>query len=56
VAWSLRTRSRRPRHIRAAETARLSPRSKARSGQPLRVVIDVERLHFFDPKTEDSIW
>ena len=37
-------------------TARLSPRSKARSGQPLRVVIDVERLHFFDPETEDSIW
>ncbi|HET8751074.1 MAG TPA: sn-glycerol-3-phosphate ABC transporter ATP-binding protein UgpC [Gaiellaceae bacterium] len=29
-------------------TARLSPRSTARSGQPLQVVIDVERLHFFE--------
>ena len=32
-------------------TARLSPRSGARSGQPLRVSIDVERLHFFDPES-----
>ena len=37
-------------------TARLSPRSAARSGQPLRVAIDVERLHFFDPSTEAAIW
>ena len=37
-------------------TARLSPRSAARSGQPLRVVIDVERLHFFDPETDEAIW
>jgi multiple sugar transport system ATP-binding protein len=37
-------------------TARLSPRSGARSGQPLRVSIDVERLHFFDPETEVAIW
>jgi multiple sugar transport system ATP-binding protein len=37
-------------------TARLSPRSGARSGQPLRVSIDVERLHFFDPETEEAIW
>jgi hypothetical protein len=22
----------------------------------LRVALDVERLHFFDPETEDSIW
>ena len=36
-------------------TARLSPRSGARSGQPLRVVIDLERLYFFDPETEDAI-
>ena len=37
-------------------TARLSPRSEARSGQPLRVAIDRERLHFFDPETEEAIW
>jgi multiple sugar transport system ATP-binding protein len=37
-------------------TARLSPRSAAQSGQPLRVAIDVERLHFFDPSTEAAIW
>jgi multiple sugar transport system ATP-binding protein len=37
-------------------TARLSPRSNARTGAPLRVALDAERLHFFDPETEDSIW
>jgi multiple sugar transport system ATP-binding protein len=37
-------------------TARLSPRTGARSGEPLRVVIDVERLHFFDPKGEEAVW
>jgi len=37
-------------------TARLSPRSGARSGQPLRVAIDLERLHFFDPESEEAIW
>ena len=37
-------------------TARLSPRSRARTGAPLRVTLDVERLYFFDPETEDSIW
>jgi multiple sugar transport system ATP-binding protein len=37
-------------------TARLSPRSGARSGQPLRVAINVERLHFFDAETDEAIW
>ena len=37
-------------------TARLSPRSRARSGQPLRVAIDADRLHFFDPESDDAIW
>jgi hypothetical protein len=36
-------------------TARLNPRSAARTGQPLRVVIDLERLYFFDPETEEAI-
>jgi multiple sugar transport system ATP-binding protein len=37
-------------------TARLSPRSGASSGEPLRVAIDLERLHFFDPEGEQAIW
>ena len=37
-------------------TARLSPRSTAEAGRPLRVAVDVERLHFFDPETEQAIW
>jgi multiple sugar transport system ATP-binding protein len=37
-------------------TARLSPRSSAATGRPLRVSVDTERLHFFDPETEASIW
>jgi multiple sugar transport system ATP-binding protein len=37
-------------------TARLSPRTAARSGQPLRIAIDAERLHFFDPESEETIW
>jgi multiple sugar transport system ATP-binding protein len=37
-------------------TARLNTRSRAQSGAPLRVAVDVERLHFFDPETEEAIW
>ena len=37
-------------------TARLSPRSGAQTGQPLRVAVDAQRMHFFDPETEASIW
>jgi multiple sugar transport system ATP-binding protein len=40
----------------ATLTARLSPRSRAATGRPLRIAVDVERLHFFDPETEASIW
>ena len=36
-------------------TARLSPRSAARSGKPLRVAIDLERLYFFDPESQEAI-
>jgi multiple sugar transport system ATP-binding protein len=36
-------------------TARLSPRSEARSGKPLRVAIDLERLYFFDPESQEAI-
>jgi multiple sugar transport system ATP-binding protein len=40
----------------AMMTARLSPRSRAQTGEPLRVAVDTERMHFFDPETEASIW
>jgi multiple sugar transport system ATP-binding protein len=40
----------------ALVTARLNPRSRAGTGETLRVVLDAERLHFFDPETEASIW
>jgi multiple sugar transport system ATP-binding protein len=32
-------------------TARLSPDTGAREGQPLELAVDVRRLHFFDPET-----
>jgi multiple sugar transport system ATP-binding protein len=41
---------------RATLTARLSPRCGARTGAPLRLSVDVERLHFFDAETERSIY
>jgi multiple sugar transport system ATP-binding protein len=37
-------------------TARLNTRSRAQSGEPLRVAVDVDRLHFFDPQTEEAVW
>ena len=37
-------------------TARLNTRTRAQTGEPLRVAVDVERLHFFDPTTEEAIW
>ena len=36
-------------------TARLSPRSEASSGKPLHVAIDLERLYFFDPESQEAI-
>jgi multiple sugar transport system ATP-binding protein len=40
---------------RATLTARLNPRCSARTGSTLRIAIDAERLHFFDPETEEAI-
>ncbi len=40
----------------AVLTARLGARTKARTGDTLKLAIDVERLHFFDVETERSIW
>jgi multiple sugar transport system ATP-binding protein len=36
-------------------TARLSPRSHAQTGRPLRLAVDAERLHFFDAETGVAI-
>jgi multiple sugar transport system ATP-binding protein len=36
-------------------TLRLPPGSPARAGSRIRAVIDLERLHFFDPETERAI-
>jgi multiple sugar transport system ATP-binding protein len=31
--------------------ARLNPRTTATEGEPIEIVVDVNRLHFFDPET-----
>ncbi|MGH2529647.1 MAG: ABC transporter ATP-binding protein [Actinomycetota bacterium] len=36
--------------------ARLSPRTGAREGEPIELVVDVRRLHFFDPETGLGIY
>jgi multiple sugar transport system ATP-binding protein len=40
----------------ATLTARLAPRTAARTGAAVRLAVDTERLHFFDPETELAIW
>jgi len=34
---------------------RVSPRSTAREGEPIRLALDTRQLHFFDPGTGDAI-
>jgi multiple sugar transport system ATP-binding protein len=36
--------------------ARLNPRTTARKGEPIELVVDVQRLHFFDPETGRGIY
>jgi multiple sugar transport system ATP-binding protein len=36
--------------------ARLNPRTAARQGEPIELVVDVRRLHFFDPTTGLGIY
>jgi multiple sugar transport system ATP-binding protein len=31
--------------------ARVDPQTAAREGEPLRLVVDTRRLHFFEPET-----
>ena len=46
--WTTSTSSSaRPRH--SMLTARLSPQSGVRPGQPVRLSVEMERVHFFDP-------
>jgi len=40
---------------RAVWVARVSPRSGAREGEPLRLTVDTGQLHFFDPETGAAI-
>ncbi|MGZ4396834.1 MAG: ABC transporter ATP-binding protein [Gaiellaceae bacterium] len=40
---------------RTTMVARLNPRTKARTGKPARVIVDVDRLYFFDPGSEKAI-
>jgi multiple sugar transport system ATP-binding protein len=40
---------------RAAFTARLHPRTALRAGDSARLVVDVERLHLFDPDTGETL-
>jgi multiple sugar transport system ATP-binding protein len=36
--------------------ARLNPRTEAQTGQPIELVVDTHRLHFFDPATGAGIY
>ena len=40
---------------RAKLTARVSPRSGIKSGQPAQLVVDTSRLYFFDPDTRQRV-
>lgn len=35
--------------------ASFAPRARVRNGDMVEVVVDTERMHFFDPKTGDAI-
>jgi multiple sugar transport system ATP-binding protein len=41
---------------RSTAVARLSPRTDAQPGQRLDLVVDTERLHFFDPEDGAGIY
>jgi multiple sugar transport system ATP-binding protein len=39
----------------AAFTARLSPRTTVRAGRPVKLAVDIDRLHLFDPPSGQSL-
>jgi multiple sugar transport system ATP-binding protein len=41
---------------RSTVLARLNPRTKARKGDPIELVVDTHRLHFFDPDNGSGIY
>jgi multiple sugar transport system ATP-binding protein len=47
---------RRAERGRANVVARLNPRTRARRGDPIRLVVDTARLHFFDPDSGIAIY
>ena len=46
----------RTRSAEAVITARFDPRSNAREGSPVEMVVDSRGLHFFDPETSLGIY
>jgi multiple sugar transport system ATP-binding protein len=40
----------------AVVVARFDPRSSAREGNPVEMVVDTRELHFFDPETSLGIY
>jgi len=47
------------KEVAAGETtfmARLNPRTTTKAGEPIELVVDVHRLHFFDPETGRGIY
>jgi multiple sugar transport system ATP-binding protein len=46
----------RARHGTSNVLARLNPRTHARKGEPLELVVDTHRLHFFDPDDGAGIY
>jgi multiple sugar transport system ATP-binding protein len=41
---------------RANVVARLNPRTRARKGEPIELVVDTHRMHLFDPDTGSAIY
>jgi multiple sugar transport system ATP-binding protein len=46
----------RAKHSKSVFVAQLSPRTKVKEGDKLEVVVDTNRLHFFDPETGLGIY
>ncbi len=43
------------RASRSHFVARVSPRTRARAGEPLELTVETRHLHFFDPETGDAV-
>lgn len=42
--------------VQGEGVARVGPRIRVNSGEKLRLAVDLQELHFFDPTTNDAIW